>query len=420
MEKHVLLLSNGYGEDSFARLIASALLEEAESQGVPVRLSLVPLVGEGKAFLDLCAKYPEQCFLLHRSPALRYGGVYLGNFFQRFGRFLSDLFSGGAGNIFRVIHLLAQIRKTIDMVVVVGDVFLLLLSFIPLRKKAYLFACAHTALLREKGKEKPYERLGKLNAHLLRSLTHKVYTRDHPTALWFQNLGIKAHYCGFVGPLFPEKDPERKTILFLPGHRKDWQENFRFLIETIALAQEPLAFYTFHFVFPPEPSVQEVEQVIQKTGGQILFPDSFTFQNVTATWSQGDYFNRLRRAALVVGFAGTALEHAAYLGIPCLEPYTERAIQVNRYFLEKRQQLLLREALIKGEDTPERTASVLKKVIVNLEQFQKRAEKFSERVWQGKENGAQNIARDLFNILCTPLQPPGRAPVSVGSHNGIP
>ncbi len=43
MEKHVVFLSNGYGEDSFAQLIATAFLEEAKSQGIPVRLGFMPL-----------------------------------------------------------------------------------------------------------------------------------------------------------------------------------------------------------------------------------------------------------------------------------------------------------------------------------------------------------------------------------------
>lgn len=415
MEKHVLFLSNGYGEDSFAQLIATAFLEEAKSQGIPVRLGFMPLVGEGKLLKDLCIHYPQQCYLLQRSASLPYGGVYLGNIVQRLGRFAFDTLSGGVKNILQSISHLAQIRKTIDMVVVVGDVLLLLLSFVSLRKKAYLFACAHTSLLRAKGK--PYERLGKLNAHLLRHLTKKVYTRDHPTALWFQSLGIKACYCGFVGPLLPRKNPESRTILFLPGHRNDWKENFRFLATTILHTQNLFPPYSPHFVFPPEPSTQEIERCIRKAGA-IPATSSFFLGNTLVTWSQGDYFVRLGDTALVVGFAGTALEHAASLGIPCLEPYTERAIQANRYFLEKRQKLLLGEALIQGENTPEKTACILQETMKNLSQIQKKAEDFSTRVWQNKGNGAQHIARDLLSILCTPPPPQDTVPAWAGSRNG--
>jgi len=133
-------------------------------------------------------------------------------------------------------------------VVVVGDAFLLLLSFFALRKKSYLFACAHTALLRQKGK--PYERLGRVNALLFRHLTEKVYTRDHPTALWFQNLGINAGYCGFVGPALHPKDPQAHIILFLPGHRQDWKANIRFLTETIVGAGTVFSQYTPHYLEP--------------------------------------------------------------------------------------------------------------------------------------------------------------------------
>ena len=416
MEKHILLLSNGYGEDSFARLVAAALLEEAEKRGLSIHLSFVPLVGEGKLLAEFCEQNPQKCSLLHRSPPLRYGGVYLGNPFRRLGRFFIDTLAGGTGNLFRVIYLLSRIRKDVDMVVVVGDAFLLLLSFFALRKKSYLFACAHTALLRQK--EKPYERLGRVNVLLFRHLTEKVYTRDHPTALWFQNLGINAGYCGFVGPTLHPKDPQAHIILFLPGHRQDWKANFRFLTETIVGTRAVFSQYTPHFVFPPEPASAEIEAVIQRAGGRILSPTSFSLQNVQITWSQGDYFLRLCDTALVVGFAGTALEHAAYLGIPCLEPYTEQAIQANRYFLEKRQKLLLREALIMGTNTPQGTARILEEVVADLATFQKKAQEFSEKTWQGKEDGARHLAQELLSTLDTRSPLPDRAPAPVDFGNG--
>ncbi|MEN3186282.1 MAG: hypothetical protein ABDK94_00085 [Atribacterota bacterium] len=416
MEKHVLFLSNGYGEDSFLQLIATAFIEEAKRQKIPVRLSFMPLVGEGKLLQDLCRQHPQQCSLLKSFLPLPYGGVYLGNVFQRLGRLIFDVLSGGAKNTLQSIYHLARIRRTVDMVVVIGDVFLLLLSFISLRKKAYLFACAHTALLHTKGK--PYERLGKFNAHLLHHLVQKIYTRDHPTALWLQSLGINACYLGFVGPLLPKKNPKSQTILFLPGHRGDWKENFRFLVTTILHTRSLFPPYLPHFVFPPEPSTLEIESLVREIGA-IPSTSSFSLEGLSVTWSQGDYFTRLGDTALVVGFAGTALEHAAHLGIPCLEPYATRAIQVNRYFLEKRQKLLLREALIQGENTPEKTASILKETITNLPQMQKKAEDFSKRIWQNQRNGALYIAQDLLSILCTlpPLQ--DIEPVRVDSGNGI-
>gem|GEM_PF-4887668 len=41
----MLLISNGYGEDSFAALILKELLELAEAQGVALEVSIVPLGG---------------------------------------------------------------------------------------------------------------------------------------------------------------------------------------------------------------------------------------------------------------------------------------------------------------------------------------------------------------------------------------
>ncbi|MGQ9622812.1 MAG: hypothetical protein ACUVTO_05130 [Candidatus Caldatribacteriaceae bacterium] len=415
MQKRVLFISNGYGEDSFAALILSEFLKEITKEEIPCFVDALPLVGEGKVFAELVCSFPQRIRLLHSSPHLPFGGVYLGEPLRRFLRFLRDLLGGGLQNTCSVIRLLLRFSSSFDMVVGVGDVFPLLLGLLFARKKVYLFACAHTTLLRQKGK--PYERLGRVTAHLFRRCAEKVYTRDAPTALWFQSLGIKAEFLGFVGPEIPHFK-NKEIILFLPGHRRDWRENFRFLYEVLTLSKDDLVSFPLHFVFPPERTTFEIVEVIQEVGGIPLSCSSFQIENLSVSFSQGDYLTHLGRAKLVVGFAGTALEQAACLGIPCLEPYRKDAIQANRHFLQTRQTLLLREALIQGGGTPEETATILKNVLANLPRFQKEAQNFAQRTWEGKMDGAKNIAFDLINTLRTPLRLQGRAPVGGDFRTG--
>jgi uncharacterized protein (TIGR03492 family) len=398
-KKHVLLISNGYGEDSFAALILKELLELAETQGVALEVGIVPLVGEGKAFEGTAQRFPGRVNLLHVSPTLPYGGVYLGSFPQRVLRFLTDAFRGGTRNALAVFRLLRNCPLSFDMVIGVGDILPLLLGLLGTGRKVYLFACAHTDLLRVR--KKPYERLGRITALFFRHGTAKVYTRDAPTALWFQSLGIRAEFLGFVGPETPPGSCREKNILFLPGHRRDWERNFLFLTETILLARDALASFALHFVFPPEQSATQVIRAIQKARGEFAAPSSFLLGQQSISFSQGDYFARLGSASLIVGFAGTALEYAAFCGIPCIEPCLKGAIQANPHFLASRQALLLREALIPGGDTPEKTARVLQEVLENLHAFQERAQQFARVTWQGQGEGARNIARDLLSILRT-------------------
>lgn len=418
MKKHVLFLSNGYGEDSFTALILGEFLKEAEVQEIPLLADVIPLVGEGKAFEDLVYRFPDRVRLLHTSPPLPYGGVYLGRFPRRFFRFFSDALQGGAQNLSAVARLLWNLSPTLDMIVGIGDALPLILSSLFARKRVYLFACAHTDLLRTQ--RKPYERLGRVTAHFFRHGTERVYTRDAPTALWFQSLGIRAVFLGFVGPEIPQCSRKGQNILFLPGHRGDWERNFLFLTRTILLAEETLASFALHFVFPPERTASEIREAIGKGGGTPVSSSSFLLGRWVISFSQGDYLARLQDAGLVVGFAGTALEYAAFSGIPCIEPYLEDAIQANPYFLFLRQALLLREALTPGGNTPEKAATTLRGVLKDLPWFQRRAWEFTQRTWEGKGDGARNIARDLVNTLRTLPRCRGTVPALGDSHTGTP
>ncbi len=414
----MLLLSNGYGEDSFAALILEELLELAEREEFTLYVDIIPLVGKGEAFKGLLQRFPEAVRLCHFSPSLPYGGVYLGRSFSRFLHFLRDTFSGGLRNILAVARRIRFLAPAADVILGVGDILPLILGFLFGRKRVYFFACAHTDLLRIA--KRPYERLGRLTAYFLQHGAARVYTRDAPTALWFQSLGIHAVFPGFVGPRMGERSHERPYILFLPGHRGDWEENFFFLVDTILLAGKILDGFVLHFVFPPERTLLEIESVFTRAGGKPYTSSSFSFKERCISFSQGDYFTKLQKAALVVGFAGTALEHAAFCGIPCIEPCRQNAIQANPDFLFRRQALLLREALTPGGTTPRETARTLQMVLTHLTEFQRKAQEFSWKTWEGKGDGAKNIACDLLNTLRTLQRRQGRAPALGGSHTGTP
>lgn len=211
----------------------------------------------------------------------------------------------------------------------------------------------------------------------------------------------------------------KRTSSFFLGIGGDWERNFLFLTKTILLARNALASFALHFVFPSEQSTAQIARAIQKARGEFVAPSSFLLGQQSISFSQGDYFARLGSASLIVGFAGTALEYAAFCGIPCIEPCLKDAIQANPYFLASRQALLLREALIPGGDTPEKTARVLQEVLGNLHAFQERAQQFARTTWQGQGGGARNIAQDLFSILRTvPPKRQGTEPAVDDSRNG--
>lgn len=405
----ILLISNGYGENSFSSLLLNSLVQELEKERLPIKVEILSVVGEGKAF-DRWLSHP-QVSILHSSPPLPYGGVYLGGIRERITHFIKD-FQIQRKNLRAIKKKLAPLQDEIDWVIGVGDFLPVLISKLFLKKKVSLVDCYHSHLL--KRSNKPYEKVRRYTAYLFRRYTFRVYTRDYPTAKWFKSLGINAHYLGFLGPSPSILAPQRREIILLTGSREDWRENLQFLAKTLQYTSPSLLqSFSIHWVFPPERKEEEIEREMEKAQANFSF-------------SRGDYLEHLSQGALVVGFAGTAMEQAAFLGIPSLQPYREKAIQSNPYFINKRQRSLLGDALIPGADTPQETAKILEEVLIHLSFYQKRAQEFSQKTWRGKREGAKNIARDLVKefkkslsnkFRKVPLLPPDIAPVEVGYHS---
>jgi len=401
----ILLISNGYGENSFSNLLLESLVQELEKEQLPLKVEILSVVGEGKAF-DRWLSHP-QVSMFHSSPSLPYGGVYLGRIKERVRHFIKD-FQIQKKNLRVIQKKLISMIDEIDWVIGVGDFLPVLISKLFLKKKVFLVACYHSYLL--KRSNKPYEKIGIYTAHLFRHYASRVYTRDYPTAKWFKSLGINAHYLGFLGPSPSILVPQRREIILLTGSREDWKENLQFLAKTLQYTSPSLLqSFSIHWVFPPEREEEEIKEEMKKVKTNFAF-------------SRGDYLEHLSRGALVVGFAGTAIQQAASLGIPSLRTYREGAIQI----INKRQKPLLGDALITGADTPQETAKILEEVLTHLSFYQKRAQEFSEKTWGRKKEGAKNIARDLVKELqksfsnnfhkVLPLSP-DITPVEAGYHS---
>jgi uncharacterized protein (TIGR03492 family) len=387
--KTLLLLSNGYGEDSFASILLEKLVQFTKVYKIPSTFLVIPLIGKGAQFYQCQSQYPDQVSIITPPFSSPNGGVYLGSAWQKSKRFIEDCFRGVIPNSGFILRELKKIKNKIDAVIGIGDFIPPLLNQLFLQKELYMVACAHTWLL--KRSNQPLERLGRLTRHLFRYGCRQVYTRDRLTEQWFLQLGITAKYLGFLGPDIKKKEENRRKIVFLPGSRKDWKNNLQFFFVAFKeVNHQYLKDYEIHIVFSPGVDTQEIK---------FLLASLLKNHHFFISWSQGDYFQHLSQSALVVGFAGTAIEQAAFLGIPSIEPWQENAIQVNRDFIENRQKLLLREALIPGGDTPSQLAQVLKNTLLNLQDYQKATENFSQKVWEGKSNGGMTIAENIMMLL---------------------
>jgi len=387
--RNLLLLSNGYGEDSFAAILLEKFIQLSKIRQLPCHFFIFPLVGEGAQFLKFLSQFPDQISLVSPLRSLPNGGVYLGSAFQKGIRLFDDCVRGIIPNGGYLLRQLGKIKERIDAVVGIGDFIPPLMNSLFLRKKMYMVACAHTSLL--KRNDHRFERLGRLTSSLFRRDCYRVYTRDRLTEDWFHQLKIPATYLGFLGPDMCKSDGSRRKIVILPGSRNDWKENLQFCIQALEeMRLNLLSEYKLHIVFSPGRSYQEICSFVSP---------GLETQPFRLSWSRGDYFQHLFQSILVVGFAGTALEQAAFLGIPSIEPWRLDALQANRDFIENRQKLLLREALIPGGNSPSQLAQIFEDTLLNLPVCQQSAEEFSQRVWEGRSDGGKAIAEDIFDTL---------------------
>jgi hypothetical protein len=76
--KTLLLLSNGYGEDSFASLLLEKLVQFSRVYKIPSTFLVIPLIGKGAQFNQIQLQYPDQVSIITPPFSLPNGGVYLG------------------------------------------------------------------------------------------------------------------------------------------------------------------------------------------------------------------------------------------------------------------------------------------------------------------------------------------------------
>ena len=75
--KTLLLLSNGYGEDSFASILLEKLVQFTKVYKIPSTFLVIPLIGKGAQFYQCQSQYPDQVSIITPPFSLPNGGVYL-------------------------------------------------------------------------------------------------------------------------------------------------------------------------------------------------------------------------------------------------------------------------------------------------------------------------------------------------------
>ena len=243
MTTRLLLLSNGHGEDLIAMRLIKALQEQASCHGENLRISVLPLVGEGNGFAAL-----ENVELLGPRQHLPSGGFSN----QSLWALLKDLWAGvGFLSLAQIKSIRRWCRQGEGAVLAVGDLWPLLLAwgsaktygFIGTPKSNYTWSSGpgHSPMAdayhRLKGSEwDPWEW-----ALMARPRCRLVVCRDPLTARGLRSHGVAAlapgnpMMDGFQSQPLPPAIGGMQRVCVLPGSRcPEALSNLKSLLSAIA------------------------------------------------------------------------------------------------------------------------------------------------------------------------------------------
>jgi len=208
----ILFLSNGQGED----LIAATIIERLLGKDFPWEVRALPLVGEGKAYEGVGIKVLGPCRMM---PSGGFAGFNLL-------WWAKDVASGWLGIFKEQIDILKKERAVINIVVCVGDVFLVLLSILFLKKPIIFLPTAKSDYARF---FKDHYRIEKW---LMKRFCGLVLPRDELTASSLKRFGVNAIYVGNVmmdcleisGERFGIEE-DKYVVGILPGSKEEAYRN---------------------------------------------------------------------------------------------------------------------------------------------------------------------------------------------------
>ena len=364
---HVCILNNGYGEDKAAAAIARALREICPS----VEVTGAPLVTSGDDFT-------KQGFeVLVHGDVPPSGGFPLKSLR---GFLLDTLFTP---KYYRYYAKLKQLRARIDYPVVVGDVALLLIAYLALRKKPVFVDLAKSSY---KG---PHFRAEEA---MLRRFPRKVITRDQYTCDYLRGKRVDAIFLGnpMMDGLIPKgldlgDDP---IVGILPGSREEAYENLRRILLAVDRSREDA---TFVCGLPSCLSVERIADTV-KADGWILEHNVLSKNGKAVSMIEDGFADVITKSQVIIGLAGSANEQAVGMGTPVITFAGIGAQTTARRM--RSQQRLLGESVKFVQDVPDGVAAELSFLLSDADERARRGRIGMQRM--GPPGGSEAIARFLI------------------------
>lgn len=336
MNKKILFISNGHGED----LNGSQVLKALRQQQPAWELAAMPVVGEGHAYRNLGVE------IIGPTQALPSGGfIYMNRW-----KLLEDIGAGLFGLLWRQIRAILSYSKDCTTIFATGDIVVLTLAY--LTGKPFSLFIVSTSAYYENRISVPWPTILLMGS----SRCQQIFTRDRYTAEVLQAQGVtKAVFVGY--PVMDVLEPtgldlhlagDIPMVALLPGSRvPEAAENLEILLDLV-IATHPshpelqwrLA-ATSNLLAVDEMGTSPLERTIatkswQDLGnGWLLYPPL----QIKIFYTAQAFADILKHSTIVVGMAGTAIEQAVGLGKPVIQ-IPSKGPQFTYSFAEAQMRLL--------------------------------------------------------------------------------
>ncbi|MBE9190021.1 hypothetical protein IQ230_06525 [Gloeocapsopsis crepidinum LEGE 06123] len=399
----LLCLSNGHGED----VIAVRILQKLQ-QLTSIDIAALPIVGEGRAYSQLSIP------IIGAVQTMPSGG-----FIYMDGRqVLRDLQGGLLKLTVSQIKVVRSWGKT-GVILAVGDIVPLLFAWGSGANYAFVGTAKSEYYRRDESgwhqRRSPISRLENLSSsvyhpvdrYLMRHPRCKaVFPRDTLTTKTLQKWAIPAFDLG--NPMMDgleaqnllklDTDPQRLTILLLPGSRPpEAYENWQKIL--LAVTQLIFAFPTRSLLFlaaiAPTLTLEPLCQSLIDSG---FSQASLTFEqkNASVILTQNAYNDCLHQADLAIAMAGTATEQFIGLG-KCAIAFPGNGPQYTYAFAEAQSRHLGSSLTL--VEHPKQVADAVRSLLQDPTRLQQIAENGYQRM--GEPGAAHRIAQCLvqqFNL----------------------
>ncbi|MGK7884374.1 MAG: lipid-A-disaccharide synthase-related protein [Crocosphaera sp.] len=393
MNKEILFMSNGHGED----LNASLILQELSKIDPNINITGMPLVGEGNAYRSL--NLP----LIGQPKSLPSGGIFYMNPLT----LLKDVSAGLIGLTLYQIRTLLKYCSRYDLIVAVGDIFPVTMAYISNRPfVAFLVSTSSY-----------YE--GKLNLPWLTRWCLRsprclaIFTRDSFTAEDLQQQGFKqANFSGY--PIMDTLTPTGKnlhlddnipTIALLPGSRLPEALNNLELLLKVCESLASLEKVQFRVALVKAIQENDLEILAKNLGWQyqstgILIKEQENNIIRVECYYQA-FSDIINHCDLALGMAGTAVEQVVGLGKPVIQ-LPGKGPQFTYPFAEAQMRLLGISVKTIGNSYKNpnifvKAAKTIQTILQDKDYLENCRKNGEERV--GKPGGSLNIAQAIVNLL---------------------